>query len=326
MRRLSEREKKAGGYTQEHGAALVTALLAISLLTIVVVEFAYSSQVDYHLAHNALKALQASCLARSGVNVAILVLKKDAESSGIDSLGESWAHPLPPLPAGQGTVVVSVSDEQGKLNLNTLRNSSGTINDSWREVAGRVFTLRGLDPQLLDPLLDWLDSDDFPEPRGAESAHYLGLTPPDTPRNGPFLTLGELGRVEGFTPVVRARISEVITVLPSNNTSINVNTAPVEILSALFPELDLRTLDQFRVSRAKTPVRGVNDVRDRLGLDPRTAADTLRLVTMRSEFFAISAVATVEPINQMLSVVVQRRAATVTPIFWRPTTPLGTRG
>ena len=59
------------GRVHERGVALVTTLLAVTLLTIAVVEFAYSSQVDYHLAYNALRSLQAASLARSGVNLAI---------------------------------------------------------------------------------------------------------------------------------------------------------------------------------------------------------------------------------------------------------------
>ena len=119
--------------SRQNGAALVTILLAVTLLTIAVVEFAYSSQVDYHLAYNALKALQANYLARSGVNLAMLVLKRDGRSaSGIDSLRDEWALPLPPLPVGEGVVAIRVNDEQGKVNLNALRNTNGTINRAWR--------------------------------------------------------------------------------------------------------------------------------------------------------------------------------------------------
>lgn len=323
-----EREKKRTVCTQERGAALVTVLLAVTLLTVVVVEFAYSTQVDQHLAHNALKALQATCLARSGVNLAMLVLKKDTQTSGIDALGEDWAHALPPLPAGEGMVMLRVTDEQGKLNLNALRNSNGTINGPWREVAERLFELRGLDPGLLDPLFDWLDSDDFPEPRGAEKNHYLGLTPPYTPRNGPLLTLGETGRVTGLTLAIRARLDEVVTVLPGNTPKINVNTAPAEVLAALFPTLDHKTLEQFLSARVETPVHGTNELRERLGFDPRIPVPALTLTTVRSEFFSVVAQAAVEPLSQTLKVVVQRRAARVAPISWQPALPvtLGERG
>ena len=313
--------------SHQTGAALVTTLLAVTLLTIAVVEFAYSSQVDYHLAHNALKALQANYLARSGVNLAMLVLKRDGRSaSGIDSLRDEWAHPLPPLPVGEGMVVIRVSDEQGKVNLNALRNTSGTINRTWREVIERVFAFREIDLNVLDSLLDWLDADDFPEPRGAERDHYARLSPSYVPTNGFLLTMGELGRIEGFSAALRARLGEVVTVLPSNSTPINVNTAPREVLAALFPTVDHQTLEGFLVSRVETPVHGVNELRDRLGFDPKVSLDMLRLVSVRSEYFAVTALATVEPVSQGLSVIIQRRAATVTPLTWQTALPVAVQG
>jgi len=314
------RHKSAGEKVgvRERGAALVTVLLAVTLLMVVVVEFTYSAQVDHHLTDNAFKALQAACLARSGVNLATLALKQDTQNSSIDSLGDDWARALPPLPAGAGVVLVRVNDEQGKLNLNALRNAGGTINGRWREVAERLFALQDLDPGLLDPLLDWLDGDDFPEPRGAEKTHYLGLTPPYIPRNGPLITLGELGRVEGFTPAVRARLDEVVTALPGNSTKINVNTAPLAVLAALFPSVDQAALEEFLKSRVETPAHGPSDLRERLGFNPRSPVDALTLTDVRSEFFAIHALATVASISQGLTVIVQRRAGAVTPTSWHP--------
>jgi len=315
------------GRVHERGVALVTTLLAVTLLTIAVVEFAYSSQVDYHLAYNALRALQASSLARSGVNLAIGVLKKDGSSlSNVDSLGDLWARPLPPLPVGEGIVVVRVTDEQGKLNLNALRTPSGTIDLRWKEVAERLFVIRGLDPALLEPIVDWLDADDFPESRGAEREQYLQLTLPYTPRNGPFMTEGELGRVKGLTAQVRGWLSAVVTVLPTSSPLINVNTAPPEVLSALFPQVDQQLLEQFLTTRGETPVRGTNEFRDRLGLDPQASANILPRLSVRSEFFAIAALATVEPVSQALTVRVQRRAGAVTPISWQTTLPVTERG
>lgn len=306
---------------QQRGAALMTALLAVTLLTVVVIEFAYSTQVDSSLARNSLKTLQASYLARSGVNLAMLVLQEDARAvSAIDALGEDWARSLPPLPAGQGTVMVQVTDEQGKLNLNALRNANGTINGPWREVAERVLQLRGLDVSLLDSLLDWLDGDDFPEPRGAEKNDYLRLTPPYAPRNGSLLTLGELGRIKGFTPALCTQLASLVTVLPSRTTKVNVNTAPLDVLAALFPTVDPQRLEQFAVERLDAPIHGTNELRERFGIELRTPLDALQMVTVRSEFFSIRAFATVAPVTRALAVIVHRRAATVTPIAWYATT------
>jgi general secretion pathway protein K len=305
-------------YRSECGAALVTVLLAITLLMVVVVEFAYSTQIDRHLAYNALRSLQASYLARSGVNLATLALKKDAQASGLDTLSDDWARPLPPLPVGEGVVTVRVTDEQGKLNLNALRNSNGTINMQWRQVAERLFNIRGLEPRLLDSVLDWLDADDFPEPRGAEKNYYMRLTPSYVPRNDAFLTLGELGRVAGFTDTIRARLEDVITVLPVNNSNINENTAPRDVLAALFPSVAPETLEAFVASRVETPSHGRNELRERLGLPFRTQEDGLNLTNPRSDFFAIVALATIGAVHQLLRVTVQRRASDVIPRSWQP--------
>lgn len=306
----------------QRGVALVSALLVVALLMLVVVEFTYSSQVDTSLAKNALRVVQASCLAQSGVNVAKLVLERDAKTDGIDSLADEWAEALPPLPAGQGVISVQISDEQAKLNLNALRHANGTILGPWREVAERLFERRGLDVGLLDPLLDWLDSDHFPEPRGAERDHYASRTPPVVPRNGPFLTLGELGRVDGLSPAVVDRLREVVTVLPSNRTQVNVNTAPAEVLSALFPELAPDLLDTFLSSRKRQPVRGTGELIERLDFSPQAPPLTLRLTTVRTNFFAIMAQARVEPVQHGVRVVAHRRQTKVTPLSWQPVSAL----
>ena len=306
--------------TSERGAALVTVMLAITLLTVAVVEFAYSTQIDQHLSHNALRSLQATYIARSGVNLALIALKKDGKDSGIDTLGEAWARTLPPLPVGEGDVVIRVTDEQGKLNLNALRNNNGTINMQWRQVAERLFMKRDLEPSLLDPLLDWLDLDDFPTPRGAERNDYLRRTPPYTARNGALFTLGELGRVSGFTSAIRQRLEEVITVLPANNTTINENTAPHDVLAALLPSVEQETLGAFLESRRETPSHGRNDLRERLGLSAQAQEDGLNLTSPRSEFFAVLALASIGPVQQLLRVIVQRRAGEVVPLSWQPLT------
>ena len=308
------------------GAALVTVLLAVALLMLVVVEFTYSSQVDMHLSQNALRVTQAACLAQSGINLGRLVLEKDAKTAGIDALNEEWAEQLPPLPAGDGLVLVQINDEQGKLNLNALRNTNGTIRGPWREVAERLFVLRDVEVQVLDPILDWLDADHFPEPRGAERDHYLHRTPAIRLRNGPFLTLGELSRVEQLTPELLGRLYDVVTVLPSNRTLVNVNTAPADVLAALFPELESDLLDTFVATRKKTPVRGPGELIERLDFPPRDPPPSLQLTTVRSAFFAIHARAMVEPVQQALRVIVQRQKTQVTPISWSPASPVVPKG
>jgi type II secretory pathway component PulK len=105
-------------------------------------------------------------------------------------------------------------------------------------------------------------------------------------------------------------------------TKINENTAPGDVLTALFPTLNPDTLEQFLASRLETPVRGVSELRERLGFPPRVQIDGLNLTSPRSEFFSIVALATVGTISQALRVIVQRRATEVIPLYWQPATPV----
>ena len=303
----------------ERGVALVATLLVVTLLTVLVLEFTYSVQVNLHLARNHVSLLQASYLAASGVNVARLVLKQDGARTGIDSLDEPWARPVPALAAGAGAVAVRITDAMGKLNLNVLRTASGTIDHEWREVAQRLFVQVGVDPDLVDALSDWLDADDFPEPRGAERAHYLAKARPYTPSNAALLTEGELARVEGFAATdILELLGPVVSVLPDRNTSINVNTAPAEVLHAVFGPDAGDTVERLLAARAQAPFAGVQDVRGRLGLKGEQSAAGLRRLDARSRYFCVEAVATVGDVRQAISSLVRRRAAEVSLLEWRP--------
>lgn len=122
----------------ERGIALVVTLLVVALLTITVIEFTYSVEVDQHMTRNALSALQASLLARSGINFGEALLLHDKnQPPGVFAFTEDWC-----LERGrqEGTdrprcviddfsselpsdmlLKVEIVDESGKFNLNTAR-------------------------------------------------------------------------------------------------------------------------------------------------------------------------------------------------------------
>src|SRR5262249_27259495 len=73
----------------ERGIALLIVLIVVALLTITVTEFTYSVQIDQHRTRNAIHALQAQLLARSGINLAEGFLMLDDEPS-YDARSEQW--------------------------------------------------------------------------------------------------------------------------------------------------------------------------------------------------------------------------------------------
>lgn len=89
-----------------------------------------------------------------------------------------------------------VRAEGGKIDLNHwfLRDPAA--------LAETLLLLPGATEDLVDAVLDWLDSDDQRRPHGAESDDYSNRPPTVRCRNGPIDSLDELLAVRGMTPEI----------------------------------------------------------------------------------------------------------------------------
>lgn len=307
----------------QSGIALLIVLLSITLLTIVVIEFTDFAQVETHLALSARNALQATYLARSGVNVAEALLIVDAHlTPGNDSLQDVWATPFPPLPIGDGTVAFRIRDEARFLNLNDMV-SAGTLRLDRVEVFRRLFTALGIDQQILMAIVDWIDSDQnaMLTPPGAEQPYYLGLTPPPIVRNGPLLTLRELLFVRGVTPTVLTRLEGFVTVLPPDRLRVNINTAPVEVLYALSEGMvsDPGVVDRLKTTRETEAFTSVTQASLEAvpGL-PNALGTNVEFVRPDSNYFRIEAVGEINDVRRGIVELVQRDGKRLKRVTWTP--------
>ncbi len=138
---------------------------------------------------------------------------------------------------------------------------AGAVELSRQQVAVARFALllRALDlpPELLPALLDWLDPDsDTRFPSGAEDEFYSRLEQPYRAANGRFADPSELRLVRGFSEENYAKLSPFVTVLNAA-TPINVNTAPVEILMSLGPNIDRPSAELLIAARRVQPFSDV---------------------------------------------------------------------
>lgn len=219
----------------DEGVALLLALLFIALLTVLVVEYAYETQVDIALVEANLTDYQALIAAKSAIAVGRSLLTADllappgtaaedrggvssstARSSGsdsgageggtqggaqYDSLDEAWAYGVPFERLNNATMQCSIDDEFGKININALVDPRRQEPNETLEQALRfLFEQRGAEEDPTDAIIDWIDADDDPRPEGAEAEFYQSLATPYPCKNAPMNSVEELLLVRGMTP------------------------------------------------------------------------------------------------------------------------------
>ncbi len=133
------------------------------------------------------------------------------------------------LELGGKAYSVYLKDEGGKLNINALT-------EEHKDMFQRLLQAEGIDQQgaenKTDSLLDWLDEDESPRPRGAESKYYESLPESYSCRNGKLEFMEELLLVKGIGPEVYEKTKDNLTVY-GGGLNININSAPKEVVHAM---------------------------------------------------------------------------------------------
>jgi len=195
---------------KDSGFAVIVALVAVTVLTIMAGAFAYAMKVETRLAANTNDDEEFYWMARGGVERACWWLALEG-SQPYSSLQQYWAggtgdgpetngpaailasESLNDFPIGEGTVSLKMEELESKININAV--------DS--RMFNQVLVAQGADPNAIssvpDCIVDWLDSDDNTSPAGAESDYYLGLTPSYYAKNAPMDTPEELLYIKGVT-------------------------------------------------------------------------------------------------------------------------------
>ncbi len=199
------------------GSALIVVLVLIVMLSLAAYTFSETMIVENEAAEFASRQAQARAYAESGVEYAAAVLGSLPEEGVILNLyhePSQYGAVLvqdagTPRTRGRFTFVAPVEtdsasqrvraglmDESARLNVNTVL--SYELDEE--EVRAMFANIPGMTDEVIDGILDWIDSDDDRRSFGAESDVYETLAPPYTARNGPIESLDELLLVSGVTP------------------------------------------------------------------------------------------------------------------------------
>ncbi len=274
----------------QQGVALLTVLFILVLLSTLAVYTAEDENIAIRRAENQRDMAQAYQVALAGEQWVSKALERDLLSvpPEVDYLGDEWALlNTQVVSVEDGQMVVQAIDESGKFNLNNLligkmvdKPGTGTatstperIESAWYRYFTRLLSNLGLEEELADAVVDWLDADDErTEPDGAENNVYLSANPPYLAANQPFFSIAELVQVEGFDQEKLAILWPNITALPVDSkrasyTKINLNTAPPAVLSSLDEDaVDNFLVGIFLVSRRERRFDQISSVYSALSL------------------------------------------------------------
>ncbi len=270
--------------SRQHGVALVTALLVVSLVTVLAVAMATHQQVDVRLTGNLVHGEQAYAYALAAESWARVILRRDESESDHDSLDEDWATALPPIAVEGGQVSGKIEDLQGRFNINNLVMPDGTVSEADLAYFQRLLEILNLEPTLADALIDWIDADiNVRFPDGAEDENYLNGAVPYRTANRPLVSSSELRLVKGFDQTAVQLLAPYVTAL-AQRTHLNVNTAPPLVLLALHKDLTMSDVQALITGRGET---GYPTTEAFLGQEALAGRELNVSIAVKSNYFLV---------------------------------------
>jgi general secretion pathway protein K len=272
---------------RERGVAIITALVIVAAATIAVSTMMWRESIAVRKVENQAALGQARWLARSAIEWARLVLLQDARTSTVDHLGEIWALPLaetrvtddlastPSSSAAASDATVPFGDNDAAFVSGRMRDAQARINLQGLAAGDKVDEQRFA---TLTRLLGVLNLD-------ADLAKAIAARVASPPRLANFDDLVRSLEADGTIDAAAAeRLRPFVTVLPAA-TPVNLNTAPAEVLAAVFPDLPLDAARALVRSREQAWFNQVGDALARL--PGSGGAETPTNVSVSSGYFEV---------------------------------------
>lgn len=271
---------------RQDGAALLTAMLIVVMVSSLAAAMVWRQYRAVQIEAAERARSQASWILRGALDWARLILAEDARADSTsnqpsDNLGEVWAVPLAEarlstfLAADKGNaedgpeafLSGSISDAQAQYNLrNLLRGEQAEVAEV--TTVARLCESAGLSPDVAAMLVQKLrqafaknadGKSNLLQPRVLSQLSWLGLSEDAIERLRPWVIL-----------------------LPTES-AVNLNTAPREVIAALF-NTDLASAEKIVQARQATPLRNVDEAT--AFLPPNTPKPGER-ASVRSRYFII---------------------------------------
>lgn len=277
----------------QRGVALLSAMLTVTLVATFAAAALWQQwrSVEVETAERA--RVQAGWILTGALDWARLILREDARAGGVDHLAEPWAVPLNDARLSSFLSIDKnasdterdaflsgqVIDLQGRLNITNLIDGN-SLSESSMNSFSRLFALLGLPPEQLQVLTsNLLAASQNGKPADTQNAvPASALPPPLMPQR-----VDELVWL-GLTPVSLATLSPHVSLLPVR-TTVNINTASVEVLYASTPDLPMAEAQKLVAARQRSHFRSLADAAPTSG--GRAVQFTEALHSVSSRFFEV---------------------------------------
>ncbi len=307
----------------QRGIALVLTLLILTLLVVSGLEINRAVRVEASLAENFRDLTQASYIAQSGVEVARALIQSD--NPLYDGLDENWAQfeNFALLSSGlfpEGSFNGRIGDENSRFNPNGLLDPYGNVNLKKKEQLERLLALLGHPADWVEALLDWMDPDHQPRPRGAEREFYLSKKKSHPAKNGPLDSLEELLLIKGVDPFMfygmedKEGLKDYLSV--HSDGRININTASPVLIMSLSPKIDQAMAQAVIAHRREKPFQNPETLRSLPGWDgvyPSVSSE----ITVQSNSFFIEVVGIYREARALVQAVVRREGRRTRVLAWK---------
>lgn len=227
----------------EKGVALMMVLWILVLLSIVAMNFSFSTRWSTASTRNLKEETMAYYLCMKGYQEAINYLVSDIDpvvdlldNEGNLRIDNETAPVTGKKTTNEGEIDIRITDEDSKLNV----NYAGEVRlEKLFEYVGMP---TGTARELIDSILDWIDRDNKHRLSGAEDEYYEELDNPYKAKNNFFDVPEELLLVKGMRPEYMTGSDEIKALGPLITTfgkrgdiigAININTVSKEVMELL---------------------------------------------------------------------------------------------
>lgn len=292
--------------TRQKGVALITALLIVALATVISVGISTRLQLDIRRTSNVITSDQALLYLMEAEYWSRRILRDDRLDNNYDHLGEDWAMEIPPLPVEGGSIQGKLSDLQACFNLNSLYQDNKI--DILAQQRFKRLLQQVEEPPTVDlsqAIIDWIDSDsETIIPDGAEDGYYLNLEKPYRSASKALLSVSELRLIKGFENDLLIQQSKNWLCAFGDTASINVNTAPAEVLKSLAVNMSAETVNTIIEQRQEEPSKSVQEFRNTYKLSD-TIKETNGL-SASSDYFLLETEANIGQARTLMYSIIKR--------------------